>query len=36
MVDTLTVDDLDRQLVQCLGIDGRASFAAIAARVQKL
>ena len=30
MVDTLTVDDLDRQLVQCLGVDGRASFAAIA------
>ena len=30
MVDTITVDDLDRQLVQCLGIDGRASFAAIA------
>jgi DNA-binding Lrp family transcriptional regulator len=29
-VDTLTVDDLDRQLAQCLGIDGRASFAAIA------
>ena len=30
MVDTLTVDDLDRQLTQCLGVDGRASFAAIA------
>lgn len=30
MVNTITVDDLDRQLVQCLGIDGRASFAAIA------
>jgi DNA-binding Lrp family transcriptional regulator len=30
MVDTLTIDDLDRQLVQCLGVDGRASFAAIA------
>ena len=30
MVDTITVDDLDRQLVQCLGIDGRAPFAAIA------
>jgi DNA-binding Lrp family transcriptional regulator len=29
-VDAITVDDLDRQLVQCLGIDGRASFAAIA------
>ncbi len=24
------VDDLDRQLVQCLGVDGRASFSAIA------
>src|ERR1700761_7496067 len=30
MVDTLTIDDLDRQLTQCLGVDGRASFAAIA------
>jgi DNA-binding Lrp family transcriptional regulator len=30
VVDTLTIDDLDRQLTQCLGIDGRASFAAIA------
>jgi len=30
MVDTITVDELDRQLVQCLGVDGRASFAAIA------
>jgi len=30
LVDTLTVDDLDRQLAQCLGVDGRASFAAIA------
>ena len=30
MVDTITVDDLDRQLAQCLGVDGRASFAAIA------
>ena len=29
MVDTL-IDDLDRQLTQCLGVDGRASFAAIA------
>jgi DNA-binding Lrp family transcriptional regulator len=30
VVDTITVDDLDRQLAQCLGVDGRASFAAIA------
>src|SRR5580658_8355561 len=30
MVETLTVDDTDRQLTQCLGVDGRASFAAIA------
>src|ERR1700691_3151851 len=30
MVETLTIDDLDRQLTQCLGVDGRASFAAIA------
>ena len=30
VVDTLTIDDLDRQLTQCLGVDGRASFAAIA------
>ena len=29
MVETL-IDDLDRQLTQCLGVDGRASFAAIA------
>jgi DNA-binding Lrp family transcriptional regulator len=29
LVDTL-IDDLDRQLTQCLGVDGRASFAAIA------
>src|SRR3984957_4357373 len=29
MVDTL-IDDLDRQLTQCLGVDGRAPFAAIA------
>jgi DNA-binding Lrp family transcriptional regulator len=29
-VETITVDELDRQLAQCLGIDGRASFAAIA------
>jgi DNA-binding Lrp family transcriptional regulator len=30
VVDTDTIDDLDRQLVQCLGVDGRASFASIA------
>ncbi len=29
-METITVDDLDRQLVQCLGVDGRASFSAIA------
>jgi DNA-binding Lrp family transcriptional regulator len=29
-VDTNTIDELDRQLAQCLGVDGRASFAAIA------
>src|SRR5580704_2514276 len=29
-VKSITVDDLDRQLTQCLGVDGRASFAAIA------
>src|ERR1700727_769849 len=30
MVENLTVDDVDRQLAQCLGVDGRASFATIA------
>jgi len=30
LVETITIDDLDRQLAQCLGVDGRASFAAIA------
>jgi DNA-binding Lrp family transcriptional regulator len=30
MVETVTVDELDRQLVQCLGVDGRASFSQIA------
>lgn len=30
LVETITIDDLDRQLVQCLGVDGRASFSAIA------
>ena len=29
-METITVDDLDRQLAQCLGVDGRASFSAIA------
>src|SRR5580704_4170405 len=30
VVDKLTIDDLDRQLTQCLGVDGRASFASVA------
>jgi DNA-binding Lrp family transcriptional regulator len=30
VVESITVDDLDRQLAQCLGVDGRASFSAIA------
>jgi DNA-binding Lrp family transcriptional regulator len=30
MVDTVTIDDLDRQLVHCLSVDGRASFSQIA------
>jgi len=30
LVETITIDDLDRQLTQCLGVDGRASFASIA------
>jgi len=29
-VDTITVDDLDQQLAQCLGVDGRASFSELA------
>jgi DNA-binding Lrp family transcriptional regulator len=29
-VDTITVDDLDKQLAQCLGVDGRASFTELA------
>ena len=29
-VESITVDELDRQLAQCLGVDGRASFSAIA------
>ena len=30
MVETLTLDEIDRQLTQCLGVDGRASFSQIA------
>src|SRR5579863_2059889 len=30
VVETLTIDDFDLQLAQCLAIDGRAQFAAIA------
>jgi DNA-binding Lrp family transcriptional regulator len=30
MMDTNTIDDLDRQLAQCLGVDGRASFSQLA------
>jgi DNA-binding Lrp family transcriptional regulator len=30
LMESITVDDLDRQLTQCLGVDGRASFSAIA------
>jgi DNA-binding Lrp family transcriptional regulator len=30
LVETTTVDEIDRQLTQCLGVDGRASFAAVA------
>ena len=29
-METTTIDDLDRQLTQCLGVDGRAPFSAIA------
>ncbi len=29
-MDTITIDDLDRQLVHCLSVDGRASFSRIA------
>ena len=29
-MEIITLDDLDRQLAQCLGVDGRASFATIA------
>lgn len=29
-MDTITIDDLDRQLTQCLGVDGRASFSQLA------
>jgi len=31
MVETITVDDLLRQLAQCLGVDGRANLAACVA-----
>jgi DNA-binding Lrp family transcriptional regulator len=30
VVETITIDELDRQLAQCLGADGRASFSQIA------
>jgi DNA-binding Lrp family transcriptional regulator len=30
LVETITVDETDRQLAHCLGVDGRASFSAIA------
>jgi len=30
LVESSTIDDLDRQLAQCLGVDGRASLRAIA------
>jgi DNA-binding Lrp family transcriptional regulator len=30
LVESITIDDLDRELAQCLGVDGRASFSAIA------
>jgi DNA-binding Lrp family transcriptional regulator len=30
LMETIAVDDLDRQLAQCLGVDGRAPFSAIA------
>jgi DNA-binding Lrp family transcriptional regulator len=30
LVEPIKVDELDRQLAQCLGVDGRASFSAIA------
>ena len=29
-MESITADDFDRQLAQCLGVDGRASFSAIA------
>ena len=29
-METITLDELDRQLTQCLGVDGRASFSQIA------
>lgn len=30
MTESITIDDLDRQLAQCLGVDGRASFSGVA------
>jgi DNA-binding Lrp family transcriptional regulator len=30
MVESITIDDVDRELTHCLGVDGRASFSAIA------
>src|SRR5215469_16855068 len=30
MVESITIDDLDRQLVHCLSVDGRAAFSQIA------
>ena len=30
VVEGITIDDVDRQLAHCLGVDGRASFSAIA------
>lgn len=29
-MDTITIDELDRQLAQCLGVDGRATFSQLA------
>ncbi len=29
-MDSLTIDELDRQLVHCLSVDGRASFSRVA------
>ncbi len=30
MVESITIDDTDRELAHCLGVDGRASFSAVA------